>query len=254
MKRILTALAAAGMMWATPALADAPAYGSVKDAPHYVAAKNWSGVYIAGGLGYGVLSADETSRSSIPGIPCGLCDKQTLGGRGWFGTLGLGIDRQLRENIVAGVFVDADLGRINGTLQDNFAAIFPFSGRIKHDRSFAVGARGGYLVAPNVLTYMTAGYTRAHFSGVDMTNPILAGFIDSVPAFAKGGWFIGSGVEMALHSGWSWKTEYRLADYGSANVTGTVTAGGAPIGVTSAISYKPIEQTVRTEIVFKFNH
>ena len=49
------------------------------------------------------------------------------------------------------------------------------------------------------------------------------------------------------------KTEYRLADYGSANVTNTYIAGGAPIGITSALSYKPIEQTVRTEVVYKFN-
>ena len=40
-----------------------------------------------------------------------------------------------------------------------------WTGRIKMEDSWAAGVRVGYLVAPNVLSYVNGGYTGSHWSG-----------------------------------------------------------------------------------------
>lgn len=247
MKHLLLAAASAGLMAlaATAARVDGlPGYGSTKDAPY--APRSWTGFYVAGGFGYGTWTADTTTVSPVTGA-CVLCVEQTQGGKGGFGAVGMGYDVQLSDRFVAGVFVDASIDRIDGSIQDQGPF---FAGAVREDRSFALGARAGVLINPTVLPYVTAGYSRAHFTGADMVNTfsgLSSGF--STPAVSRGGWFVGTGVEFVLRPGWLWRTEYRYADYGAVTLTDTNAIGTAA----NSIRFRPVEQTIRGELVYKFN-
>lgn len=66
------------------------------------------------------------------------------------------------------------------------------------------------------------------------------------------GYFLGGGTEVLLGfaPGLSVKTEYRLAQY-SAQTVGFTSAPAIPGGATATI--KPVVQTIRSELVYKFN-
>ena len=215
-------------------------------------ATNWTGVYVNGGIGYGIWSADTTTVDPATGN-CFLCVPQTQGGKGWLGVVGLGYDYQFASNFVAGVFGDVNFGSLKGTIQD--ADPF-FVGTTKEQWAWAVGARVGWLITPDALIYVNGGYSSAHFSGTDMVNSF-AGAPTSffTPAITVHGGFVGIGTEYALAGtlgfgpGWFWRNEYRYASYSSKSFTDTNGAGG----VQNDITFKPVVQTVTSEIVYKLN-
>ena len=75
----------------------------------------------------------------------------------------------------------------------------------------------------------------------------------SFAAQTYSGWFIGSGVEYAIDflPGLFWKTEYRYASYGAKDLPVFNTINLAQIG--SAIHAQKYVQTVRSELVWRFN-
>jgi outer membrane immunogenic protein len=124
--------------------------------------------------------------------------------------------------------------------------------------AWAGGARLGYLVAPNVLSYVNGGYSGSHWSGTNFLNTV-SGF--SIPfhtnSFNRNGAFVGGGVENNLNifginaPGWFMKTEYRAAYYGRQNITEFVDGTNLPTG--HDISFKPWVQTISTSLVYRFN-
>ena len=195
---------------------------------------------------------------------------QTQGGRGWLGTVSIGADYQFNDRIVVGVFADYDWTNMKGTLQyqGDFRA-----GTTTQKWAWAVGARAGWLATPALMTYVNAGYTRAHFSaasmaGIDTLDPNFGVGVETIPANTYSGWFIGSGLEARLDElgvlgrGWFWRNEYRYAQYRSADLpdvcTNPVVCPGPPnfipVGtVVSVVTVKPVVQTFRTELVYKFD-
>ncbi len=90
--------------------------------------------------------------------------------------------------------------------------------------TWAVGARAGYLVAPNVLSYVNGGYTGSNWDGTSLVDAFIGtplGFHTS--SFNTQGWFVGGGFENNLDifgitaHGWFMKTEYRAAYFGNKN-------------------------------------
>jgi outer membrane immunogenic protein len=229
----------------------------------------WTGFYLEGGGGYGMWNADTTTISPTTGV-CVLCATQTQGGKGGFGTAGGGYDYQFGAQIgpfhpqlVAGVFADANLSNLMGSVQDQNPF---FTGTTTEKWSWAVGARGGVLVSSQVFSYANAGYTQAHFTGASMVSTIApagaaSGF--STPAFSVGGWFVGGGVETGLGSvlwpGWFLRSEYRYAYYGTANLPDTCAgvSGSAACLFTpspqATITFHPTVQTISAALVYKFN-
>jgi outer membrane immunogenic protein len=206
---------------------------------------SWTGFYVGGGFGYGMYNFE----SSITDFGFLRSDNQTFAGRGWFATVVGGYDHQFSERIVAGVFVDLDLSNIRGRWGDPY---WEETGLLRQRWAWAAGGRIGYLVHPAVLAYVNAGYTQARF---DQSNLFAFGLPnqpanDFIPAQTYGGWFGGGGLEAMLGGGWSIKTEYRLADYGTHTVP-IVANTGVPTGGVDRIH--PYVQTVRSEVIYRFN-
>lgn len=140
-------------------------------------------------------------------------------------------------------------------------------GRERLRTSYAAGARLGYLVAPNVLSYVNAGYSGSEWSGTTQTFLGAApppGAQTTTASFRRDGWFIGGGVENNLSifgisaPGWFMKTEYRSTFYNRISLPSTFAAGnvyggvaGTPTG--DAVTFKPWTQTISTSLVYRFN-
>jgi outer membrane immunogenic protein len=165
MKKILLALSVVAAFTGSASAADLAARPYTK-APVMPVAPSWTGFYIFGGAGGGIWDADtSTARFGV-----GTIDHR-VGGDGWFGTVGLGYDWQINPTWVIGAFADGQFGSLRGNVDDTFAA---FTGRIKMQDAWAAGARVGYLVAPNVLSYVNAGYSGSHWSGSTLTSAFTA--------------------------------------------------------------------------------
>jgi outer membrane immunogenic protein len=252
MKKLLLALTAVAAFAGSASAADLAARPYVK-APPPAPVYSWNGFYIFGGAGGGLWNADEHAQTTVGGIP--LAIDQRYGGSGWFGTVGAGYDWQLNPSWVLGVFGDGQFGSIRGTIEDTS---FGITGREKLQDSWAAGVRLGYLVAPNVLSYVNGGYSGAHFSG---TNMLLVA--TGAPAgvhtnsFNRNGWFVGGGVENNLNifgitaPGWFMKTEYRSAFYNAKNDTEFFDGTNLPTG--HDIRFNTWTQTISTSLVYRFN-
>jgi outer membrane immunogenic protein len=197
-------------------------------APPVVTAYNWTGCYVGAGGGYGMYNQDISADTS------GYFGNVTLGGRGWFGTGQVGCDYQVMPSIVIGAFGDYNFGSIKGTTG-------PVDEKLSW--SWAAGGRIGWVALPNLLAYVSGGYTEARFDQIDIDTATY------IPATTYKGWFLGSGYEYGLGfmPGLFWKTEYRFADYQAQTVPVVFTDGSA-----SFDSHKYV-QTIRSELVYRFN-
>ena len=266
MKKLVLALSAVAAFTGSALAADLPARTYSK-APMMAPVYNWTGFYIFGGAGGGLWDADSNVQSTGPAGgfgPAGtaLTRDQRLGGDGWFGTVGIGYDWQFNHSWVAGVFADGQFGDIHGSLSDPFTFAGGTEGREKLKTSYAAGARIGYLVAPNVLSYVNAGYSGSQWSGTSQSSLIagVPGVLTTTPSFHRNGWFIGGGVENNLDifgitaPGWFMKTEYRSAFYDRATLAETFAPASGLAGLTgTATTFKPFVQTISTSLVYRFN-
>jgi outer membrane immunogenic protein len=252
MKKLVLALAAVAAFSGSALAADMAPHAYTK-APPPVMAPSWTGFYIFGGGGGGLWNASTVTKVTGTGAPLSINQQQ--GGNGWYGTVGAGYDWQVSPTWVFGVLADGEFGSLKGTIQDPFA---DFSGSIKMQDAWAAGVRIGYLVAPNVLSYVNGGYSGSHWSGTT-----LLGTFSGLPvgahtnSFNRNGAFIGGGVENNLNifgisaPGWFMKTEYRAAYYGNKNISELVDGSNALVG--RDIAFKPWAQTISTSLVYRFN-
>jgi outer membrane immunogenic protein len=253
MKKIVLTLAAVAAFTGSAYAADmapAPAY---KALPPPVVAPSWTGFYVFGGAGGGVWDADSHT-VTVPGGTV-LTQNQRMGGDGWLGTAGAGFDWQFNRNWVAGVFADGMFGSLRGSVTNNF---FNVTGTEKLRDTWAVGARLGYLVAPNVYSYVNAGYTETYWSGSTLSTAFLGIPVTTTPSFNREGWFIGGGVENNLDifgisaPGFFMKTEYRAA------YLNNITLPESFLGTTTLTGFgptmnSPLVQTITTSLVYRFN-
>jgi outer membrane immunogenic protein len=253
MKKFVLALTAFAAFTGSASAADLAARPYTK-APMMAPAPNWTGFYIFGGGGYGMFDSN-TYTTNFPGNTA-LSISQKIGGDGYFGTVGAGYDWQFSGSWVAGIFVDGQFGSIKGSLSDPLFALGGISGSVKDKTNVAAGVRLGYLVAPNVYSYVNGGYSYAEFSSSTLLSNTTGAAVATTPSFHRNGWFVGGGVENSLNifgfaaPGWFMKTEYRVAEYERVNLGETFVGGGL---TGQGISVKPIVQTVSTSLVYRFN-
>jgi outer membrane immunogenic protein len=161
------------------------------------------------------------------------------------------------------VFGDYNFADIKGNLQPTGVIGAGGLGVVGSERlssSWAVGARVGYLIFPGLLGYVAGGYTEARFDEVTFSN--LSNGLPTFPALTLDaqtykGWFLGTGYEYALDflPGLFWKTEYRYAWYGEQSPALSLgpTALVGPTTVIARERGKKDVQTIRTELVYRFN-
>jgi outer membrane immunogenic protein len=231
MKKLAIAVTAVAAFTGSAIAADMPVRARV-DAP-VVRAMSWTGCYVGVGGGSGMYNQDISETGG------GGTDTVTLGGRGWLGTGQIGCDYQVAPNWVIGVFGDYDLSSIKGSSL--------FGGDEKLSSSWAAGGRVGYVIMPNLLGYMSGGFTQAHFDAITCTGCST----NVIDAHTYSGWFLGSGYEYGLT--WAspnlfWKTEYRFASYKKDTL---------PIldfcEVSCTLDSQKWVQTIRSELVWRFN-
>lgn len=256
MRKAIFGLGLAAFAATSAMAADMPAPGPYyTKAPPPAPVYNWTGLYVDGGFGYGMWEADTTSFLPTTGV-CLTCITQTPGGKGWLGTVGVGYDYQfsmLGYNLVMGALGSWDFSSIKGNITDTVLGITNKSGNEKETSAWAAGGRLGVLVTPSILTYFNVGATAAHFSGstLGISGLVLGGTpVSTTQAFSHTGYFIGSGTEIMLAPGWFARAEYRYSDYGTASVMNTSILAPA---VFDTIKFHPVEQSARTELVYKFN-
>jgi outer membrane immunogenic protein len=249
MKKLVLGSVAFATVLAGPAVAADMATKAPPAPPLPTPVYSWTGFYFGGGYGYGLWNTDNTIQSS-PGVPTiGL---NTQGGRGWLGTVVAGYDYQFGDHLVAGVLADFDLADIKGTF--TVAGTPAVSGTLTENSAWAAGARLGWLLTPQLLTYVSGGFAQAHFSGVNLagnTAGLTTGNIATQPSHTYDGWFVGGGVETTfpfLGNGWFFRTDYRFSGYDSASLPETILTGGNLIATNH-----PYVQTVKSDLVYKFN-
>lgn len=254
MKKLVLALTALAVFTGSASAADLAARPYTKAPAPLPPAYNWTGFYIFGGGGGGVWDANTGVVSTATGT-CILCTNQKQGGDGWFGTVGAGYDWQFTPSWVFGIFGDGQFGSLKGSIQDQGLLI---TGQEKLRTSWAAGARVGYLVAPNVLSYINGGYSGSNWSGTTMLGSA-SGLASGIHtnSFDLNGWFVGGGVENNLNifgisaPGWFMKTEYRAAYYNSKSISELVDGTNAFVG--RDITFRPLVQTISTSLVYRFN-
>jgi outer membrane immunogenic protein len=258
MKKILMALTAVAAMTGTASAADLAARPYTKAPVAAAPAVNWTGCYVGAGGGGAMTNNDHNDIDTAgffgpPGSAVG--PSLTTGARGWFGTVQGGCDYQFAgTNWLVGAFADYDFMDVRGDVS-TFGTFFTSNtGTQKQDQQWAVGGRVGYLVLPQLLTYVSGGYTQAHWKSTNLYAFGAPGIVASVlPGTTKGGWFVGAGDEYALTNflpGLFWKTEYRYSEFDRATVS-INTPAGLPTGFSETQKFR--EHSVRSELVYRFN-
>jgi outer membrane immunogenic protein len=254
MKKLVLALTALAAFTGSAVAADLPARTYTKAPAPLPVAPSWTGFYIFGGGGGGIWDADNNSQTNPGGVA--LTRDQRMGGDGWFGTAGLGYDWQFNGSWVAGIFADGQFGSLRGSISDPAAPAPGFEGQEKLRTSYAAGVRLGYLVAPNVYSYVNGGYSGSEWSGASYSSLAGGAALFTTPSFRRDGWFVGGGVENSLNifgfnaPGWFMKTEYRAAYYNRVTLPETFVGGGL---TPDSVTFKPLVQTVSTSLVYRFN-
>lgn len=230
---------------------------------------NWTGCYVAGGWGYGMYDVDHNVTHPTTGAIFDIGHDN--GGRGWLGTVGVGCDVQFvgpfGGNWLVGAFADYDFMSIRGNYSYNCpggcAGPTGYIGQLTARNAGYVGARIGWIVNPQLLTYVSGGWTSARFRDANLGDATgIAATLVNVPAQNFNGWFIGGGTEYQLgfFPGLFWRNEYRFASYQSKTTgvvcivpdgTGCVSAAGT--GLNAYDNSKPYIQTIRSELVWRFN-
>lgn len=202
MKTILFSLATAGAIVASPAMAQDVA-----------APEPFSRFHVEGLVGYDITragsSADDDSSidndQSIDGLLYGV---------------GAGYDVRM-GNFVVGPEAEVTWSTARTSFNDGDFEGFGI-GNVKTNRDLYIGARVGYVVAPQTMVYAKGGYTNAKF---DVRNG--DGSVVTNRDIDADGWRIGAGLEQQIGNTMFVKVEYRYSNYekGELDYTGDVPDG-----------------------------
>ena len=106
-------------------------------------------------------------------------------------------------------------------------------------------------MTPQILSYVNGGWSSTRFDGVTFANVTGGASGFTLPGHTFNGGFIGGGTEVAVTAlpGLYWRSEYRYAAYGSADLQFSV--NGAP-SIAFNRESKNV-QTITSSLVWKFH-
>jgi outer membrane immunogenic protein len=250
-----TILAALAM--ATPAAAqDGPA--------------NWSGLYVGAHGGWASSSTSGTlgyNDAAFPGFTAAdifnPVERDLSDADGWLGGVQIGYNHQISALVIG---LEADIAHVEGDASGSFTSADTFTTwNIDSDIHSLATLRGrlGFAAGP-LLPYVTGGFAWARS---DAENAVTCVGCPVTP-WATGdsteshfGWVAGGGVEWALGSGWSLKSEYLYVDLGRQNhqFVGTAMSGTKEVspGIydyrSDSFDSEMTLQTVRLGVNYRFN-
>jgi outer membrane immunogenic protein len=228
MQKTLAAATVAALIGVAGAANAADVYsrgGSLKDGPIFAPASSWTGFYIGLGVGGGDIDSHIIGTDNAGG----RANLDGLGGDGFLGRAQVGYDYQLGSRWLAGIFFDYDLANLTSSFNST-GQLTDVHANLKE--SWTAGGRLGYLLFPNTLTYVLAGYSEARFD-------LSSGFNNDTFS----GYTLGSGVEFQIAGNWYAKGEYRFTQYEKQTVfsNGVVT-----------VTDEPRENTIVSSLIYKF--
>lgn len=261
-KRILPAAAAAIIFTASATHA---ADMALKEPPPPAPAWSWTGFYLGGEVG-GRWDSSRWSTTCIEagavfaacpnatGLPVdaprfNVNNPQSFNSASVWGGVHAGYNWQL-TNWVVGVEGNFAWGNNSATKTGIPGAESPTvagapgldSSTVKQTWDSSLRLRGGVLVTPETLVYVTGGaaFTRVQFSAVCgtaypvgwCTAPVDIGQTSTISS-TRMGWTIGGGIETRIVGNWLARGEYRYADYGS--TSGTLFGSSTGVGSGDAI-------------------
>ncbi len=198
-------------------------------------ATNWNGLWLGAGIGANadMIGHDySTAAVATPTIVTGTGNDSSRGGDGFFGTVGIGYDWQVRDRFVLGAFTDFDFGRTEHTEADFFNPAGPFGWKMERNSTWTIGARLGLLTSNTSMLYGLVGYSRTSYNIAvteDNGGPLPTDRFTVGRDVDFSGFVVGAGLEQDLGNGFSLKGEYRYTNYGEesfgpavANLGGTV--------------------------------
>jgi len=143
-----------------------------------------------------------------------------------FGTIQVGVDKQIGQKFVIGAFADYDFyADSDGSFampwnisQRDWALTGSLSGNVELEKVWSVGGRIGALLTPKMLLYGMGGYTQATLDGNVVlvagdsrgTDTLSLSFPDELR-----GYFVGVGGEYKFENNMSFKVEYRYSKFDS---------------------------------------
>ncbi len=231
-RRIL--LASAGAM----ALADAALAADLSSIPPPPPPVfSWTGFYVGGNLGFG---GDRFIYPFTAGVVSG---QATLTSEGIIGGGQVGFNWQFPNNFLLGLETDFDGASIRGKATVNIATPGVFSAQAGSRINYIGTVRGrvGYAW-DRFLIYGTGGFAYGQVNASASAGIISIGENDG-----RTGWTAGGGVEYAILSNLTFKTEYLYVDLGKNTIfNGTFGAG-------ININQKTTANIVRAGVNYKFN-
>ncbi|MBS7540287.1 outer membrane protein [Ancylobacter lacus] len=229
MKKILLASAAFGLLLpvATASAADMAYPVKAAPAPVIVPVFTWTGFYLGANAGYGGGDFDYPySAYAGPFDASGSIDTNASG---FLGGGQIGYNFQLDNNVVVGVEADIMWSGIDGEVSGN-TSLYAFDDYVgslgtkvgsEVEWFGTVRARLGYAW-DQLLVYGTGGLAygsvKSHASlslQDDSGAQVFSGSLSNDEV--EWGWTIGGGLEYALNSNWTFKTEYLYVDLGNQN-------------------------------------
>lgn len=204
---------------------------------------SWTGFYVGAHIGYGWgntrFNLDPTITTALTRAGIGSLDHNfngmLLGGQfGW--------NYQV-NNLVFGLEASLAWANMSGSTANLIpAGAAPADLRLRTRMNWlaTMGPRIGFAF-DRAMIYAKGGFAAGGFNSGAL---ISAGNtnLDLTGSFARGGWFLGAGVEYAFAPNWSAKLEYNYLDFGRGNwiaaqaPAATPIIGGANIGVPARLT------------------
>lgn len=192
-------------------------------------ATNWTGFWLGAGIGANAdMIGHQWSTVDALGAPTGNGTDDSRGGDGFFGTVGIGYDWQVRDRFIMGAFADFDFGNTEHSEVDYFGTAGPYGWDYERNTTWTIGARFGLATSNTSMVYGLIGYSQTNADIAVFENDGVGGSFRISRELDFSGLVLGAGLEQDLGNGFSLKGEYRYTNYGEehfgsgiANLAGT---------------------------------
>lgn len=206
--------------------------------------RQWNGAYAAAGFGIDAIAGDTSAGVEVENTASLTAGASGIGGGDVGGTLMLGYDWQTGQYVLGGFsYYDRSIHDVSISLGNDGHVDIPSLGN-----AWTLGGRFGYLVAPDALAYVLAGYTRFEFSDWSIAFDDLSA---SGGSSNYDGYTVGLGFEKLIGGNFAMRAEYRYSDMAADTITDASSIEGA--GVTTRIETDPSIHSVRLLGVYRFS-